>query len=418
MASLQPGLFDVSQMIPSLSAGFKAVAAAPRVRQEAQQRTEALTSMTQAAAGGDPAQMLQVAQQLAKVPGMETQAMQLAQMAQKATQNAAAKQALFNRQEALATTAESMLLPEVAKNIRATTDEESLRAIAKDLRAQQIKKLPTQTPAVRRTLANTAGITPQQFQQMGLDKVSDTEFDAVIGGQKGNIEPWMTTDGQIKGYRVNEFGNVYSEESQSWVSPASLDLQQAPPSIQRVENIASTMQGELVKQGAERFFELGDQARNSAESIRSIDNILGDIDQMFTGSLADVNLQVQKFMKAVGIKVDDLAIENTEAFNAAAASRVAEYIKNLGAGTGLSDKDLDFTLKVVAGRTTLDSNTIKRVLNEYRDAAARKIEGYNDMRSNILKTIPNDSATAAFYPVVQVPARKTSKFEGFSIVEE
>jgi len=399
----------------SLGSAAQSQAAAPGIRRAAEDRANAIAQMTQAAASQDPAQMLQVAQQLAKIPGMETQALQLAQMAQKVTQNVAAKQALVNRQEALATMAEGMGLPEVAANVRATTDEESLRGIAKDLRAQQIKKLPTQTPAVRMSLSKAAGITPQQFKQMGLDKVSDTEFDAVIGGQKGNIEPWMDSTGNIKGYRVNEFGNVYSEESQSWVSPASLDLQQAPPQVQRVEQVASQMGAELAKVGAKNFTDLQDKAVKAEETIRSIDQSLPKVDQMFSGALAEVKLNVSRYAKAFGADLSSLdGITDTETYAAMAATRVADYITNLGSGTGLSDADLKFSKQVVGADITADASSLKYLLEQLRKGAVNKINKYNQVREDVRAGLgEGQGGVLTFFPAIKVPEMTTggSDFE-------
>jgi len=221
-------------------------------------------------------------------------------------------------------------------------------------------------------------------------------------------------DGQPVTYRVTDSGMVAVDGQ--LVDPSTLNLTEAP-NRQVIENVTSEMSSELVKLGASKFEELWDQATKSADSIRSIDNIIGDVDTMFTGSLANVNLQVNKFLKAVGYPVDNVPIENTEAFLAESAKRVADYITNLGAGTGLSDKDLAFTTKVVAGDITLDDTTIKRMLEEYRREATRKIEGYNKLRAQAANNLgENAEMTLTFLQPIPVPT--SNRFEGFEIVTE
>jgi hypothetical protein len=141
---------------------------------------------------------------------------------------------------------------------------------------------------------------------------------------------------------------------------------------------------------------------------------MGDIDTMFTGTTANVELGVKKFLNDVGISVDPKGVMATEVFMAESAKRVAEYITNLGAGTGLSDKDLEFTRKVVAGDVTLEADTIKKVLKEYRAAAVRKIEGYNKVRSKVNKSLGQANASALdFYPTLTVPqkAKNSNDFD-------
>jgi len=146
------------------------------------------------------------------------------------------------------------------------------------------------------------------------------------------------------------------------------------------------------------------QAGKAREGIISIDNVIGDIDTMFTGTTANVKLEVKKFLNDIGISVDPKGIMETEVFMAESAKRIAEYITNLGAGTGLSDKDLEFTRKVVAGDVTLSADTIRKVLEEYRAAATRKIEGYNTIRSKVNGRLGEDNEGALdFYSVITVP---------------
>jgi len=198
------------------------------------------------------------------------------------------------------------------------------------------------------------------------------------------------------------------------VDPSTLGLTEAP-NQQVIKNVTATMGSELAKRGAEAFGELYVQAGKSREGIISIDNVMGDIDTMFTGTTANVELGVKKLLNDIGISVDPEGVMATEVFMAESAKRIAEYITNLGAGTGLSDKDLEFTRKVVAGDVTLSADTIKRVLEEYRAAATRKIEGYNSIRSTVNSRLGAENQGALdLYPTLTVP----QKAKGFNTFDE
>ena len=361
----------------------------------------------------DPAVMIEQAQAMAKIPGMQAQALQLLTMAQEMQQKQANTAALTERKADVALQAEEMGFPELAKQVRSSSSLERVNSISDTLTERKMETMPELSVPARRKVLLGKGYTPQFVGTLDLKGMSKQEFKAYSDLQKGKVEMFLQ-DGKPVAYRVTDSGMVVVDGK--LVDPSTLNLTEAP-NRQVIENVTSEMSSELVKLGASKFEELWDQATKSADSIRSIDNIIGDVDTMFTGSLANVNLQVNKFLKAVGYPVDNVPIENTEAFLAESAKRVADYITNLGAGTGLSDKDLAFTTKVVAGDITLDETTIKRMLEEYRREATRKIEGYNKLRAQAANKLgENAEMTLTLLQPIFVPT--SNRFEGFEIVPE
>ena len=361
----------------------------------------------------DPAVLIEQAQKMAKIPGMQSQALQLLTMAKEMQQKQANTAALTERKTDVALQAEEMGFPELAKQVRSASSLERVNAIGDTLTERKMETMPELSVPARRKVLLGKGYTPQFVGTLDLKGMSKQEFKAYSDLQKGDVEMFLQ-DGKPVAYRVTDSGMVAVDGQ--LVDPSTLNLTEAP-NQQVIKNVTSGMAGEPSKLGAESFAEGYTQAQKSADSIRSIDNIIGDVDTMFTGSLANVNLQVNKFLKAVGYPVDNVPIENTEAFLAESAKRVADYITNLGAGTGLSDKDLAFTTKVVAGDITLDETTIKRMLEEFRREATRKIEKYNNIRTNVSTKLGEDNQAAlAFYDPVFVPT--SNRFEGFEIVPE
>lgn len=387
--------------------------------QAAQKAVQAQSSAAMGSAiGGMASQdvnaMLQAAQALAKIPGMEQQAISMIEAANRLKKEQQGDEQTNNLRSSTAMLAEELGLPELAKQVRQTTDLERLQKLNDKLLEKQMEKMPELDQKTRRQVLLGVGYTPQFVGTLDLKNMSKQEFQAYKDLQKGDVEGYLTPEGDIVAYRTTESGMVVVDGELK--DPAQLGLKEAP-SQQVIKNATSTMGNELARLGAEDFFEAGQQAQKSAESIISIDNVMGDIDAMFTGSLANVNLQVQKFMKSVGIPVDDLKIANTEVFQAESAKRVADYITNLGAGTGLSDKDLEFTRKVVAGDVTLDANTIRTMLNEFREASIRKIERYNKLFDKVSSKV-DEGAMVAYDKVLVPPKPKTTDYSGYSIATE
>jgi hypothetical protein len=361
-----------------------------------------------------PDQMFQAAQGLNQA-GKTQEAMQILTYARDMQASAAQQQQVAMLKEQVAAQAEDMGLPELAKQVRLVTSMERLQALADQLNERQMETMPDLTVSGRRRVLLGVGYSPKYIGTLDLKNMSKQEFNSYKELMKGDVDMFVDSQGNAEAYRVTDNGMIVIDGQM--VDPQQAGLKQAP-NEQVIKNVTGPMADKLATLGAESFAELKTQADKSVESIRSIDNVMGDIDTMFSGTLANINLNVNKFLKSVGINVDADPIEQTEVFLAESAKRVADYITNLGSGTGLSDKDLTFTRQVVAGEITLDASTIKRMLKEFRDASARKVESYNKMRESVSGRLGEGQASAlVFYPPVIVPAAKKDKrFEGFEIV--
>jgi|DEB0MinimDraft_10_1074344.scaffolds.fasta_scaffold02563_4 hypothetical protein len=312
-------------------------------------------------------------------------------------------------QTSLSERAKNLKLTGMAETINETTDLTVLKDIAKDIRAQELKGIPVKSEPIRRRIAKASGINKEEFDKLDLSKVSDEEFDAIITGEKGKVESWMTKDGKIKTYRVNDAGLVYNEETGMWQNPGEIGITRAPPQVQQIEEIASEMGKELAKVGAKNFEELKENADAAVSTIRSIDESFPLIDDMFTGSLADLKLNINKYAKAFGINLGEFeGVENTETYVAMAATRLAKEIKALGSGTGLSDTDRTYTEAIVGGKIAADSAALKNILVYLRQGAVNKINKYNQVREDIRGELgENQKGVLAFFPSVQLPQAGT-----------
>jgi hypothetical protein len=82
---------------------------------------------------------------------------------------------------------------------------------------------------------------------------------------------------------------------------------------------------------------------------------------------------------------------------------VAQIIKNFGAGTGLSNKDLEFAEKMAGGNINLTTDAIKRIVRLNDEASKYVLKKYNTRRSELSR---KDAEIADYYPEVRVAVRE------------
>jgi len=375
------------------------------------QQMEQAKQMRQQVASIDtnsPQGLLQLAQFYRQQGDIEN-AVKYEEAARKLQSQITAQANFGTRKTSLATTATALGMTDLAARIEGVTDQEELREIAKEIRKAELSKIPTQTPLVRKRMANAAGIPPDLFDELKLATVSDSVFNDYISGEKGDLKPYQK-DNKVEFFRVNERGRVWDDDQLMWVEASQLNLGEAPPQVQRVETIATGMADELSKIGAKNFAEAHENARLAADALGSVNRTLPTIDNMFTGAGAELKLNISRYTRAFGVDVvDPSTIADTEAYVAESGRRVAQYITNLGAGTGLSDADREYAQKVVAGNITVDSIALKRLLGVIKQNAQRTISNYNTTRSNIETELgENNKGALAFYGDIFVDSGPTA----------
>ena len=457
---------EMSQSLFGLGAAIGGVPGQMKQRQKQQAFNQLMQQAQQAMTSGDAAALANISQQLA-ASGYQREAQQLSQASREASQKAKlqgvlsgvdlqtpeglgtlseyykgegnAAQAIelatqqrklqkqtddankfVQRKVNLSNTALKLNQPDLAERIQGITDPEELRTIATEIRKTEVNRMPTQNPLVRKQMARAAGITDESFAELDLAKAPDSVFTDYITGQKGKME-FFLQDGKLVDYRVNETGLVWDRDTDRWSEASQLGLQPAPPQVQKVQNITAGMGDELAKVGAKSFAELAENAGKSADALSTINRSLPTIDNMFTGAGAEIKLNIARYAEAIGVSgdylVDPTSIVDTEAYIANAGKRVAEYIVNLGAGTGLSDADREYAKEVVAGKITVSAETLKRLLKELKRGAENKINKYKQTRNRIKQSLgASGEAALAWFPedfyVDEGPAPVRSKAAG------
>jgi len=386
--SYQQGLFTTAQQLGA------------RPRKMAQQ--QALSGMDP----NTPEGLSQLAQFYQSQGDMKS-ATQFATAARDLIERNAQQQALANRKAQIRTQAENLGLEDLAAQIENVTDTKELGDLVGTMIDYRLKNMPTQTPAQRKQLARQRGISDKLFKELGLAQAPDQVFNDVLTGQRGGDIEFFLKDGKVMPFRT-EGGQVYDRENNTWVSAQQLGLNRAPPEVQRIENLSGTLAEKIMGEGVGRLSDGLDAANKAVLSVESIDTSLENIDNMFTGYGATFRMDVARAARVAGIDISAAdQIENTEEYASLAGARVADYITNLGAGTGLSDADRTFAERVVAGDIGMSPETMRRLLTTIRKQNVRTINQYNTLRGAVdSKLKGSEKAGMAFYPLVDMPPER------------
>lgn len=374
---------------PSFSKGLftagQAIGASPQMmRQKRQEEEEA--KMLSAIDRNTPEGLMQLATFYGGKPDMESKklAMEYSGEARKLAKERAEQAALDRRKGQVQTMLTNYGMDALAEQVPNITDADELGDMVGAIQTHMLKNMPTQTVAQRRQLAAQRGITPEMFNKFSLGKVPDQAFNDFIAGQRGGDIEFFLKDGEVKPYRTDE-GMVWDKANNRWVTAQQLGLQRAPEEVQKIEQVSETMADRLIEEGVKGLADARDAANKAVDSIESIDESLLLLDEpMFTGYGAEFRRDLARLGSLVGLDLSqESKIANTETYQGAAGARVADYITNLGSGTGLSDKDREFAEKVVAGDISMSPAAMKRLLLIMRKQAVRKINGYMDLRTAV-----------------------------------
>jgi hypothetical protein len=288
------------------------------------------------------------------------------------------------------------------------TDSKELGDLVGTMIDYRLKNMPTQTPAQRKQLARQRGISDKLFKELGLGQAPDQVFNDVLTGQRGGKEEFFTQNGKVLPFRT-EGGQVYDRENNRWVELQELGLQRATPQVQRIQNLSSSMAEKLMGEGVEQISSALEQAEKSAGTVQSLDRQLELLEQgdLITGYGADFRRDVVRLANFVnpGKMNEYKGLEDSEEYLGLAAKAVADYITNLGSGTGLSDTDLKFSKQVTAADLAQNPEAMRRLLTHMRNASTYNISRYNTLRNSVENALKTDEekASMVFFPLVDMP---------------
>ncbi len=279
-------------------------------------------------------------------------------------------------------------------------DDKILQETVKDLRevkTNQVEKV--NSLAGRKIRYTQAGLPEDQWNDATIRNMSPESFKELIEGKtersKAKNEFFRDKNGNTVAYRVNEFsGQVENPafgtdpNAKQWVNASELELLPAPK-VTVNENFAMNKEvnEQVVRMGMESFEQLNELAGDAQNGLITNQIALDNIDEAYLGAGAGAKLgldRIGEFIStATGQEYDSTNIEATETFVISRIKEMATFIKALGSGTGLSDKDAELALQAVAGDKALNRETIRGVLEEFM-AAQRFVIGQRDKAFDIL----------------------------------
>ena len=312
----------------------------------------------------------------------------------------AEQQQLDAFKEQVAVAAENAGLTDQAATARATTDMDELRGISKDVREFQIEQLPLDNPQVIKARLRMAGFTPAQITAMGT--LSSEDANDLLKGRTGKLEAWQDNQGYIQAVNVNDFGLVYSDQTNTYVKASELGLVRKAPQVQEVIDAGQSVGTEaMAEANVKNFVELNTKAQDARNMIELIDRQVGKLEGgMPTGLAANVELNLRRFGELIGLPYDP-AVTNAETFISEAGKIVADQIKDFGSGTGLSDADREYAKLIAAADITTQQEALFSLLKIRRNAVVRTVENFNKVRTATAKRVGEQNMTS--FPSITMP---------------
>jgi hypothetical protein len=123
-----------------------------------------------------------------------------------------------------------------------------------------------------------------------------------------------------------------------------------------------------------------DGAEKSIASIRTINRANRLIDKgITTGSFSGSRNSVARFFNTIGWTEDE-TVGATDEYLATLGYLVKDILGSgdFGAGTGLSDKDVEFVMRMIGSDTDIDEASLRRILNISERAHRETIKRHND----------------------------------------
>ena len=230
-----------------------------------------------------------------------------------------------------------------------------------------------------------------------FDNLSDTLFMARINGEKAELKTFkQVVEGKeiIKPFRINEGGKVFDSTTKKWVNPSDLGLMQAPQLTKQLTE-ANTLAAALTDGATTKFLELNEAANTASDvlTLNARSKVLMD-EGVKTGFGAEFRLNTARLAKELGIvpqSMDDIAA--TEEFIAIRARQLMKLLPAFGAGSGISDRDVDIAKGIAAGDIALSNEAISRILY-MEETLARDLISKNNKTLSRLQRITGEGMSA------------------------
>ena len=222
--------------------------------------------------------------------------------------------------------------------------------------------------------------------------------------------------GVFKKQMLDETGNLIKDLG----TPTLKELEGKSLINQRIGGKMDPFITKLKESAGKKFVDEQDTAQQAANSIDTMAEARAQLDSgVFTGRGANAKLEFNKFLELAGLNFFGEKVNNTQTFAATAAKLVGGVLASgmLGAGTGLSDNDVKFAKRMVAGDITVDEPSIRKILDISERAYREQIRQYNvkaaDVQTKNPGIVPFDLRINVAAPTTRPSG--TSKFKILSV---
>lgn len=187
-------------------------------------------------------------------------------------------------------------------------------------------------------------------------------------------------------------GPIYGQANQGTgevkFAPAGTNV-----NVNTAQRAGEKFAGALAEKRVDMLAKSFDAAQNAGKSLQALDMSKQQLDAgIKSGSLAKIDLALGKLGETFGVQRDPTN-SNTEAYMAAIAQQVAQFVKNFGAGTGISNTDLEFALRSMGGDVGTSAAALQQILQMAKVGATNVLFSHQrlyDAQKGATGTIPED----------------------------
>lgn len=325
------------------------------------------------------------------------------------------------RQERLAQDTRRETLIETAKGLKLDLTVNLLQnngsmseALEQIRKAQESDVLKTQGRRGKVAIANNRNVGAPMLKAIGqgdYDSLTNEEFMKVLSGEKATLKVYTDSEGSARPFRVNESGRVYNKDTEKWVMPSELGLTQAAQLTKTITD-ADRISSKLRDKATDNFFVANEKAL-SAQKILEINANSRSL--MEEGIITGAGANFLSGMASIGVQlgivpqgVEDTLIA-TQTFMAERGKQVLALLGSgdVGAGTGISDKDVAFMKEVAGQQITLNKETLARIMS-IEEKAARNAIATSNSRLEVMKQYVGADEDSALLDTFFVPMPEPS----------
>ena len=215
---------------------------------------------------------------------------------------------------------------------------------------------------------------------------------ATDGGGYGTVADARDRFGGVGPVAYGPNGPIYGQANQGTgevkFAPAGTNV-----NVNTAQRAGEKFAGALAEKRVDMLAKSFDAAQNAGKSLQALDMAKQQLDAgIKSGSLAKIDLALGKLGETFGVQRDPTN-SNTEAYMAAIAQQVAQFVKNFGTGTGISTTDLEFSLRSMGGDVGTSAAALQQILQMAKVGATNVLFSHQrlyDAQKGATGTIPED----------------------------